>query len=164
MNVDVHNKFLNPTNNNKNNSKIFNSFQVKKLNISNNEISVFPENLKRFYNLVTLDVSSNQLKELPENALHNLTKLELLNLSRNEFEEWFNLSPNDVLQQATNLKILDLSHNKFKTLGNLANQELLISPSLETLLLNDCEIQSVHGRSPLSGLINIRVLKLKIIP
>lgn len=161
MNVDVHNEFLNPTNKNKNNSKIFNSFQVKKLNISNNEISVFPENLKRFYNLVTLDVSSNQLKELPENAFHNLTKLELLNLSRNEFEEWFNLSPNDVLQQTTNLKILDLSHNKFKTLGNLANQELLISPSLETLLLNDCEIQSVHGRSPLSGLINIRVLKLK---
>lgn len=61
---------------------------------------------------------------------------------------------------AINLKILNLSYNKFKTLGNLANQELLRSQSLETLILENCEIASIHGRSPLGGLINLRVLKL----
>ncbi|XP_061708575.1 insulin-like growth factor-binding protein complex acid labile subunit [Cydia pomonella] len=133
---------------------------VQNLNISKNEISVFPSNLSRFYNLVTLDISSNLLRDLPENAFHNVTKLELLNLSSNEFEEWLNLNPNNFIKQAVNLKILDLSHNKFRTLGNLANRELLISSSLETLVLNDCEIGSIHGRSPVSGLDNLRVLKL----
>lgn len=134
------------------------------LNISNNEISTFPVNLERFYNLVSLDASGNRLRELPEHSLKNLTALEVLNLSRNYFEAWLNINPNEVLQPATSLKILDLSYNKFQTLGNLANQELLISPTLETLILNNCEINSIHGRSPLNGLINIRVFKLNSNP
>lgn len=138
--------------------------QVTKLNISNNEFTKFPESLSRLHNLVNLDISSNQLKGLPDNALYNLTALEVLNLSRNYFDSWLNLNPNDVLLPATHLKILDLSYNKFQTMGNLANQELLISPSLETLILDHCEINSIHGRSPLSGLINIRVLKLNFNP
>lgn len=113
---------------------------------------------------MTLDVSGNRLNELKENALFNLTALEVLNLSRNYFDSWLDISPNDVFQPATNLKILDLSHNKFKTMGNLANQELLTSASLETLILDYCEIDSIHGRSPLSGLKNIRVLKLNFNP
>ncbi|XP_049875103.1 insulin-like growth factor-binding protein complex acid labile subunit [Pectinophora gossypiella] len=136
------------------------SEKVKKLNLSTNEISVFPKELIRFHNLVSLDLSGNRLTELPEDALQNLTALEILNLSRNSFDTWLHLNPNDVLQPATNLKILDLSNNKFQTMGNLANQELLISPSLETLILDGCKIQSIHGRSPLSGLINIRVFKV----
>lgn len=146
------------------NCKHISQFQVKVLNISNNEISVFPKDLNRFYNLVTLDASGNRFSELPENALQNLTALEELNLSRNYFESWLNINPNEVLQSATSLKILDFSHNKFKSMGNLANQELLISPSLETLILDNCEIESIHGRSPLSGLINIKVLKLSFNP
>ncbi|XP_050670982.1 insulin-like growth factor-binding protein complex acid labile subunit [Leptidea sinapis] len=134
--------------------------KVKKLNMSNNEIFSFPKNLKRLYNLNSLDLSGNQLSEIPEEAFNNLTALEVLNLSRNHFESWLQINPNEVLQPMTNLKILDLSFNKFGTMGNLANQELLISPSLETLILDNCEIESVHGRSPLSGLINIRVFKL----
>lgn len=134
--------------------------QVKKLNISNNEISIFPTTFSKLYNLVSLDISGNQLVEIPENALTNLTFLEVLNLSKNNFESWINLNPNEILQPLSNLKILDLSHNKFTTLANLANQELLISPSLETLILDNCEIESIHGRSPLSGLINIRVFKI----
>lgn len=138
--------------------------QVQKLNISNNEISIFPENLYRFYNLVSLDLSKNRLSELPENALQNLTALELLNLSKNYFESWLSLHPDEVLQPATNLKILDLSYNKFKTMGNLANQELLVSSSLETLILDHCEISSIHGRSPLARLIKLKVLKLNSNP
>ena len=133
---------------------------MTKLNISNNEFSTFPGNLSNLHNLISLDVSGNRLSELPENALQNLTVLEVLNFSRNYFESWANLNPNEILKPASNLKILDLSNNKFRTLANLANQELLISPSLETLILDHCQIDSVHGRSPLSGLINIRVLKI----
>lgn len=139
-------------------------FQVTNLNLSFNEISTFPQNLNRMNSLITLDLSGNRLSSIPANALENLTALELLNLSRNNFDTWLNLNPNDAIQAATNLKILDLSHNKFRSLGNLANQELLISPSLETLILDNCEIASVHGRSPLSGLINIRVLKINFNP
>ncbi|CAK1544546.1 unnamed protein product [Leptosia nina] len=134
--------------------------KVKKLNISNNEITLFPSSLSTLYNLVSLDISSNHISDIPENALQNLTLLEVLNLSRNNFETWISLNPNEILQQTPSLKILDLSHNKFKTLANLANQELLISPSLETLILDNCQIESIHGRSPLSGLINIRVFKI----
>ncbi|CAH2102783.1 unnamed protein product [Euphydryas editha] len=136
------------------------STKVTKLNISSNEISSFPNNLSHLFNLVSLDISGNHLNELPEDALRNLTALEILNFSKNSFESWLSLNPNEVLKPASSLKILDLSQNKFKTLANLGNQELLISPSLETLILDDCEINSIHGRSPLSGLISIRVLKL----
>ncbi|KAG6447384.1 hypothetical protein O3G_MSEX004951 [Manduca sexta] len=136
------------------------SFQVKKLNISYNEISIFPPSINRFYNLNALDIRGNRLTELPANALQNLTTLEVLNLSKNYFETWLNLNPNEVFEPATHLKTLDLSHNKFKTMGNLANQELLISSSLEILILDHCQIDSIHGRSPLSGLINIRILSL----
>ncbi|KAJ0182678.1 hypothetical protein K1T71_002047 [Dendrolimus kikuchii] len=134
--------------------------EVRSLNISNNEISTFPRTLSRFYTLVSLDISGNRLTELPGDALSNVTSLEVLNLSKNYFDSWLTLNPNDVLQQAVKLKLLDLSNNKFKTMGNLANQELLISSSLETLILDSCEIDSIHGRSPLSGLSNIKVLKL----
>lgn len=109
-------------------------------------------------------MSGNRLDEIPENALQNLTALEVLNLSRNYFESWLSLNPNEAFKPTTNLKILDLSYNKFATMGNLANKELLICPSLETLILEHCEIDSIHGRSPLSGLINIRVLKLNSNP
>lgn len=134
--------------------------QVTKLNISNNEISSFPSNLSRLYNLVSLDLSGNHLSDLPADALQNLTALEMLNLSKNSFESWLSINPNEVLKPASSLKILDLSQNKFKTLANLGNLELLISTSLETLILENCEINSIHGRSPVSGLTNIRALKL----
>ncbi|CAG4965508.1 unnamed protein product [Colias eurytheme] len=134
--------------------------KVQKLNISNNEISTFPRAFSQLYNLVSLDISGNQLKEIPANGFNNLTTLEVLNLSRNNFESWVDLNPNDILQPTTNLKTLDLSHNKFKTMANLANQELLMSSSLETLIVDNCEIASIHGRSPLSGLTNIRIFKI----
>lgn len=114
--------------------------------------------------MVTLDLSGNRLKELPENALQNLASLEVLSLAKNFFDSWVALRPNEILKPAINLKILDLSNNKFKTFGNLANQELLISPSLETLILEHCGLTSIHGRSPLKGLINLKELKLKYNP
>lgn len=137
---------------------------MTKLNISNNEISTFPRNLHKFYNLITLDISGNRLNELPQNALNNLTVLEELNLSRNYFESWLSINPNEAFQPTTSLKTLNLSHNKFKTMGNLANRELIISSSIETLILENCEIDSIHGRSPLSGLTSIKVLKLNSNP
>ncbi|XP_013149323.1 PREDICTED: uncharacterized protein LOC106111726 [Papilio polytes] len=140
------------------------SEKVTRLNLSSNEISKFPENLNKLHNLVDLDLSNNRINSIPEDALNNMTSLELLNLSQNDFNSWLNLNPNELLQPATNLKILDLSYNKFYTMDNLANQELLISPSLETLILDNCKITSIRGRSPLSGLINIRVFKINFNP
>ncbi|XP_068626435.1 protein artichoke [Battus philenor] len=140
------------------------SDMVTSLNMSNNKLLEFPQNINRLYKLISLDLSNNQIYSLKADALDNLTSLELLNLSQNNFDSWLNLNPNEVLQPATNLKILDLSNNKFSTMENLANQELLISPSLETLILDNCRITSISGRSPLSGLINIRVFKINSNP
>ncbi|KAL0901767.1 hypothetical protein ABMA27_006942 [Loxostege sticticalis] len=138
--------------------------KVKKLNISNNEFATFPENLGKLYNLIKLDISGNRLTGLSKNALFNLTALEVLNLSSNYFENWMDLNPNEVLAPAVNLKTLDLSHNRFKSMDNLAQGELLISSSLDTLILDHCEIESISGKSMLSGLNNIRVLKLNFNP
>ncbi|XP_064292578.1 protein artichoke [Plodia interpunctella] len=133
--------------------------QVTRLNLSFNEISTFPRNLGKLYNLISLDISVNHLSEIPENALNNLTSLEVLILSKNKFESWTKLNPTYVLQPATSLKILDLSYNKFKTLA--AN---VISPTLETLNLDNCQIESINGESSLEGLINLKVLKLNSNP
>lgn len=139
-------------------------FQVTKLNLSTNEISKFPENLNRYTKLITLDLSGNRLKELPENALQGLASLEVLILAKNSFNSWLALSPNQLLKPAIALKTLDLSYNKFRALANLANQELLLSQSLETLILEHCEIAAIHGQSPLTGLTNLRVLMLNYNP
>ncbi|XP_060808859.1 leucine-rich repeat-containing protein 15-like [Amyelois transitella] len=136
--------------------------QIKRLNLSFNEISTFPKNLGKLYNLISLDISVNHLSDIPENALSNLTSLEVLILSRNQFESWTKINPSSVLQPATSLKILDLSNNKFKTLA--ANEELFISPTLETLNLDNCEIESINGETSLNGLINLKVLKLNSNP
>lgn len=137
---------------------------MKKLNLSNNEISTFPENLGHLYNLINLDISGNRLSDLPKDALQNLTALEVLNLSRNNYEHWLNLNPNEVLVPATNLKTLDLSYNKFRSMDDLAQTQLLISSSLETLILDHCEIESISGKSLLSGLSNIKILRLNFNP
>lgn len=111
-----------------------------------------------------MDLSGNQLNALLKHALQNLTSLEVLNLSKNFFEDWHNLNPNEVLTPAVNLKMLDLSYNKFKSMDHLAQTQLLISSSLETLILDYCEIESISGRSLLSGLTNIKTLKLNSNP
>lgn len=111
-----------------------------------------------------MDLSGNQLNALLKHALQNLTSLEVLNLSKNFFEDWHNLNPNEVLTPAVNLKMLDLSYNKFKSMDHLAQTQLLISSSLETLILDYCEIESISGRSLLSGLSNIKTLKLNSNP
>lgn len=137
--------------------------KVKYLNISNNEITDFP-NLAAVYNLISLDVSGNLLNKMSEDALYNLTKIEILNLSSNNFEEWFKLNPNFLLRGTPVLKTLDLSHNKFKSMNNLQTHELFISQSLEILILDNCEINSIHGRSFLSGLTNLQELQLNSNP
>ncbi|XP_059048062.1 uncharacterized protein LOC131843435 [Achroia grisella] len=138
--------------------------KVKYLNISNNEFSKFPVNLTVLDNLITLDISGNLLSEISENALRNVTKLQILDLSSNQFESWSKLNPNYLLRETPNLKILDLSHNKFKAMDNLKNHELLISQSLEVLILNNCEINSIYGRSFISGLTNLQELQLNSNP
>ncbi|KAM3967834.1 uncharacterized protein ACR2FA_011372 [Aphomia sociella] len=138
--------------------------KVTSLNISNNKIFVFPKNLAALHNLISLDISGNLLSELPENALYNLTALEILNLSKNNFELLSNLNPNLVLQEAPKLKTLDLSYNNFNTMSNLQSQELFISQSLEKLILDNCEIDNIGGKSLLGGLTNVKALMLNSNP
>lgn len=64
------------------------------------------------------------------------------------------------MKPAIKLSTLNLSQNKFKTWANLETAELLISDSLETLQIENCEIDSIQGRSPLGGLTALRILKL----
>ncbi|GBP13109.1 Insulin-like growth factor-binding protein complex acid labile subunit [Eumeta japonica] len=136
------------------------SSKVKNLNLSNNDVTTIPEWFGRLYELVNLDLSTNRMSALQKDALSNLTKLQVFNISRNHFQNWMQLYPDEVLKSAESLKVLDISHNSLGSIDYLTNQELLVSSTLETLILEDCGISSIRGKSPLSGLTNIRVLKL----
>lgn len=128
--------------------------------MSYNEITSYPQGIQTLTNLKLLDLSSNLLTSIPENALENLTNLEVLNLSKNLFTSWISLHPNYLLRPATALRVLNLSQNKFNTMGDLSSNEMFISATLDTLILENCDILTIHGKSPLGGLTAIRILKL----
>ncbi|NES87329.1 MAG: GTPase, partial [Moorea sp. SIO2B7] len=89
------------------------------LDLSGNELTELPEFIGNLSNLTTLDLSGNELTELPEfiGNLSNLTRLDLSRLQLTKLPEFIgNLS---------NLTTLDLSGNELTELpefiGNLSN-------------------------------------------
>ena len=83
------------------------------LDLSSNNLSELPENIfAGRTNLVELDLSSSGLSELPPNVFAGLTSLETLRLNGNDLETL----PADIFDGPTNLLTLDLSSNAFSTL------------------------------------------------
>ena len=128
-------------------SSIFNLIELKRLSLSQNLIQGLPgDRLKDLKNLVELNVSSNQLTEIPENIIE-LEELEILDFSSNPIEtlpegifrlcNLTNLKLNQMLLESlpedfgslSNLKNLDLRKNVFQSLpqsfSNLTQLEVL---------------------------------------
>ena len=92
-----------------------------------------------------LDLSSNNLVTLSENALEGLYNLEILNLSGNRFRE----VPSTALKKLHQLGILDLSDNtEMQTISNSAFSE---NKGLKELKIRGCRIRTI-GNSAFSTL------------
>ncbi|XP_034938811.1 protein flightless-1 [Chelonus insularis] len=126
---------------------------LRTLNIRRNNIktSGIPSELFNLEELTTLDLSHNNLKEVPE-GLEKARSLLNLNLSHNYIEA----IPNTLFIHLTDLIFLDLSHNRLETLPpqtrRLAN--------LQTLILNDNPLGHFQLRQ-LPSLMNLTTLQMR---
>ncbi|XP_067305915.1 malignant fibrous histiocytoma-amplified sequence 1 [Pseudorasbora parva] len=84
---------------------------LKELNLSRNEITDFPSEIRGLRQLETLYLSQNSIKTIPENVFPSLGKLNFLKLSTNRLE----MLPND-LSRCQDLTYLNLSNNCLKNL------------------------------------------------
>lgn len=122
-------------------NKTFFNVQVGKLNLSNNKISVIQADAFEGFD-GSLDLSSNQLKTLK--FVENFESLNLLDLSRNDFEE---ISLNRELDRITFQKLIfnENEHLKKFECGSLylPNVEMTNNPQL-TEIDNLCQIDSLN--------------------
>jgi len=75
------------------------------LEISNNQITTIPKEIKNLTNLEILDLSNNQITEIP-NEINKLSKLTFLSMAGNKITKIPDIS------NLTNLEVLDFSDNK----------------------------------------------------
>ncbi|MGB3493322.1 MAG: leucine-rich repeat domain-containing protein, partial [Elainellaceae cyanobacterium] len=81
---------------------------LTELDLSNNQIEELPDSITQLHNLTELDLSNNQIEEIPEciAQLQNLTKLDLRDNQIKEIPE--------CIAQLQNLTKLDLGENQIK--------------------------------------------------
>lgn len=108
------------------------------LSISNNLLNVldsskFPTNLK------ILDVSANQIAEIKNKPFENLSKLRILNLSKNKL----NNLPFELFVNLKNLTHLDVSSNNLMTVNQGVFHGLI---SLKFLNLSSIDASNIEGR------------------
>ncbi|TRZ00085.1 hypothetical protein DNTS_004639 [Danionella cerebrum] len=117
--------------------EVFKGFpdSLMELYISNNKLKLFMwEGLKHLKSLQRLDLSDNQLTQVPS-CLSNFTKsIQTLVLSKNKLVM---LSP-DFLKDSFSLKVLDLSFNQIRFIDESSFPENVIN-QLQTLYLNNNE-------------------------
>lgn len=107
------------------------------LSLSQNRILGFTGQQIQFLTLWFLDVSDNQLSEIPSNAFELLPSLTHLNMSRNPH---ISVLPQNVFHHAQALLVLDLSYNGLKIISvNLFSK----TSSLEQLYLSNNAIQEI---------------------
>ena len=115
---DYDHKFLNGTNKN----KYIKCYKLTKL-LNNKNFKIPVTNIVELYNLQTLDLFHNQIKEIPK-EICKLVNLQILSLSKNEIKE----IPKEI-GQLINLQRLDLSNNQIteipKELCQLSNLQSL---------------------------------------
>ncbi|XP_042499424.1 plant intracellular Ras-group-related LRR protein 6-like isoform X1 [Macadamia integrifolia] len=122
------------------------------LDLSNNNLENIPESLTaRLLNVVTLDVHSNQLKSLP-NSIGCLSKLKILNVSGNLIE-----SLPKSIENCRSLEELNANFNKLKRLPDTIGFELL---NLKKLSVNSNKLTFLP--SSISHLTSLRILDARL--
>lgn len=105
---------------------------ITKLDLSNQNLKVFPKEIFELKNLRKLNLSNNQIKEIPK-EIENLKLLNTLDLSNNKisglYSNFFNLKF---------LKILNFNNNKIKILPRqISNLKLLTNLYLSNNLIKE---------------------------
>lgn len=140
---------------------LFSIFQqsIRQLDVSYNQLRLFPNNLAQFTLLETLDLSHNRI-EVISDSIRFPVNLRTLSLANNNLSNWLFLHPNTLLQTAINLHTLSLAGNPLKSFSTNDERLLLISSSLRWLDLSECQIVKVGGPLILSGMVNLEHLSL----
>ena len=112
---------------------LFNLTNMENLDLSENQIAEIPKEISHLVKLKRLTLVSNRIKHLPE-SFYNLVQLERLNLRHNRLEE---VSSN--ISQMTNLYLLNLSWNQISEIPAGIGQ----LQKLEWLYLQKNKIQQI---------------------
>ncbi|XP_014361485.2 protein artichoke [Papilio machaon] len=134
---------------------VFNGLEasLEYLSLNQNRILGFTEEELKFVNLWYLDISDNQISEIPVSAFQSIPSLVHLNMSHNSH---INVLPQNVFGENQALKIIDLSHVGLKALPvNL----FLKNPSLEKIYISHNLLQEV-SENTFKNLRNLTVLDL----
>ncbi|KAK7329723.1 hypothetical protein VNO77_23899 [Canavalia gladiata] len=125
---------------------------ICKLDLSNNNLQNIPESLTaRLLNMVVLDVRSNQLKSLP-NSIGCLSKLKILNVSGNLIE----FLPKTI-ENCRGLEELNANFNKLRQLPDSIGFELI---NLKKLSVNCNKLMFLPEST--SHLISLKVLDARL--
>ncbi|XP_060612261.2 malignant fibrous histiocytoma-amplified sequence 1 homolog [Anolis sagrei] len=90
-------------------SKLYN---LKKLILSKNDITDFPEEIRNLIHLEKLELNQNQIRTIPEGVFSYLPKLKHLRLNNNRLDGL----PKDLASSSKSLQYLNLSNNLFQTI------------------------------------------------
>ncbi|XP_053675795.1 uncharacterized protein LOC128726039 [Anopheles nili] len=139
---------------------VFVDVNIEILDLSDNLFTEIPRELAKFPQLHYLDMSSNAISQLPEDALVGMSALSILILSENNITNWADIHPNRLLQPAGNLREMRLARNHFTSLSSNDESLVLTSLSLRYLDLSECKISKVSGNEVIQGLRALQHLKL----
>lgn len=95
--------------------------------------------------LTTLELSSNRIRTIDENALEGCINLRFLYLNKNNISNWVDINPNMLLQPAIHLETLSLAGNPLSSFTSIDESYVLTSASLKLLDLSDCKISKING-------------------
>lgn len=143
---------------------MFEQGSIQKLDVTFNALQRFPQYLDEFDSLEILDLSHNQIEFLSSDVV--LPKsLITLTLSYNNISNWLSITSNLVLEAAPNLETLNLAGNPIGAFNGGSDEKTrLISNSLKTLDLSNCQINRIIGSRMFSGLVSLEHLNLKSNP
>lgn len=90
--------------------KIPSNINISKLDLSNSNLKLIPEEVFKLKNLRTLNLSNNSIKDIPK-EISNLKMLEVLDISNNKISNFF-----AKLCELKKLKSLNLNNNQIPTI------------------------------------------------
>jgi len=123
---------------------------VRSLSLHHNLLNQLPASITVFSHLTALDLSNNQLIDLPQN-FGSLSELRVLVAKHNQLETF---SFPKTFNQLTKLEILNLSGNRLEEMP----QQILDLPNLKALYAGGNRLQSIPCR--LGDLISLEILYL----
>ena len=113
------------------------------LHLSRNSIRQIDESVMLATALQLLDLSNNEIDELPERHLTHLFELKILDLSHNRLENIDSLHT-----KLGNIHTLDLSHNKIRSLVGLRKLYCVVILNLKFNSIDDLSYLSHLGKLP----------------